>query len=63
MAAAPSSCAGTVANAPLKDPTAVRAALTITIVRHWVSSCRPTRRELRPPAGDDAAVLRRRSRL
>src|SRR5580704_4297889 len=31
IAAAPSSCAGVAAKAPLKDPTAVRAALTITI--------------------------------
>src|SRR5450756_234225 len=30
MATAPSSCAGVVANAPLKLPTAVRAALTMT---------------------------------
>ena len=31
IAAAPSSCAGTLAKAPLKEPTAVRAAPTMTI--------------------------------
>ena len=31
MAVAPSSCAGMLAKAPLKEPTGVRAALTMTI--------------------------------
>ena len=41
MATAPSSCAGSVAKAPLKEPTGVRAALAMTMSFTGISSDGP----------------------